>query len=162
MLKIGHGFDIHQLVDEPGEGIHLAGLLIPHTKTILAHSDGDVVLHAIIDALLGALALGDIGQWFPDTDPKYKGASSSDLLAVVLDEIHTKGYQVSNVDVTIIAQKPKLAPHIIPMRENVSKLLSIALDCVSIKAKTHEKVDAVGQQKAVVAHCVMLLHERND
>lgn len=157
-LRIGHGFDIHRLEDEPHGTLYLAGVAIPHDKKTVAHSDGDVILHALIDALLGALALGDIGQWFPDTDPKYKDMPSQMMLKEVFSAVSEKGYILSNADLTVIAEKPKLKDWIPAMRENLAVYCQTDLDQISIKAKTHEKVDAVGQQQAIVAHCVVLLH----
>lgn len=159
MIRIGHGFDLHQFEPAPFSHILLAGVPIPYHQKIKAHSDGDVVIHAVIDALLGALALGDIGQWFPDDDPAYENVSSQWMLSKVMEKVHEMGYQISNMDVTIITQKPKLKEHIPWMRESLSESLRITLQQVSIKAKTHEKVDAIGQEKAIAAHVVVLLHE---
>lgn len=157
-LRIGHGFDIHRLESQPNGALALAGLSIPHDKVLVAHSDGDVIIHAFIDALLGALALGDIGQWFPDTDPKFKDMPSKTMLSEVLKVVYDKGFHLVNLDVTVIAQKPKLKDWILPMREHLAQCCDCQLDQISIKAKTHEKVDAVGQCEAIVAHCVVLLH----
>lgn len=160
MIRIGHGFDLHQFEPAPNSSILLAGVPIPYHQKIKAHSDGDVVIHAVIDALLGALALGDIGQWFPDDDPTYKNASSQMMLSKVMDKVHEMGYTIGNMDVTIITQKPKLKDMIPLMREALSESIQAKLGQVSIKAKTHEKVDAIGQEKAIAAHVVVLLHEQ--
>lgn len=158
MIKIGHGFDIHRYTPD-GAGIVLAGLKVPFEMGVDAHSDGDVVYHALIDALLGAFALGDIGNWFPDDDQAHKDKPSIEMLLPVLDAVYEKGYTIGNVDVTVIAQKPKLKDYIGQMRSHLAEVLSLPLDCVSIKAKTHEKVDAIGQVKAIAAHAVVLCHD---
>ena len=157
MIRIGHGFDIHRLTPNEEGGIVLAGVWIPWDKSFVAHSDGDVVYHAITDAILGALALGDIGQWFPDTDPQYKGVSSDVFLREVFLKAKQAGFKLGNVDVTIIAERPKLSPHIQGMRDNLSPLLEASSDQISIKAKTHEKCDALGKQEAIAAHVVIVL-----
>lgn len=158
MFKIGTGYDIHRLEQEDSSTtIRLGGIDIPSTKSVVAHSDGDVVIHAIIDALLGAVALGDIGQHFPDTDPQYQDASSIDLLKTTIQMVHQAGYKIGNVDATIIAQKPKLSPFILRMRESLALHLGGDITQVSVKATTNENVDATGQEQAIAVHAVALL-----
>lgn len=154
-MRIGHGYDVHRFGD--GDYITLGGLQIPHDRGLVAHSDGDVVLHALTDAILGAAALGDIGRHFPDTDPQFKGADSRVLLRHALSLVHSKGWQVGNVDVTIAAQAPKLASHIESMRERVANDLQVELDQVNIKATTTEKLGFVGRQEGIAVHAVALL-----
>lgn len=154
-MRIGHSFDIHQLVE--GRPLWLGGIEIPFEKGLLGHSDADVLLHAIAESILGGLALGDLGTHFPDTDPKYKGIDSKLILKEVAMLMKEKGYQISNVDATIFAEVPKLNPHIQHIRESVSKLLSLPMDLISIKASTYEKMDAIGEQKAMAAEAVVLL-----
>ena len=156
-IRIGEGWDIHQLVE--GRKLILGGVDIPHSKGLLGHSDADALLHAITDALLGAAALGDIGKHFPDTDPQYKGADSSVLLAKVAMDIRALGYAIGNVDSTIIAQAPKLAPHIAPMRERLAQVLGVDLGQVNVKAKTAEKMGPVGEGRAIEARAVVLLYK---
>jgi len=153
--RIGHGIDVHCFGD--GDSVTLAGVNIPHSHGLVAHSDGDVALHALCDAMLGALALGDIGKHFPDTDAAYKNADSRVLLRHVAALVRSKGYQVGNCDVTVLAERPKLAPHIALMQERVATDLGIATDCVSIKATTTEKLGFVGRQEGIEAHAVVLL-----
>lgn len=155
MIRIGHGYDVHKLVE--GRDLILGGVNIPHTLGLLGHSDADVLLHAISDALLGALALGDIGKHFPDTDERYKGADSLELLRHVVQLIHEKGYTVGNIDAVILAQKPKLAPHIDKMRENIAAVCGIPNDRVSVKATTEERLGFTGREEGISAHCVTLL-----
>lgn len=157
MIRIGNGYDVHALVEN--RLLILAGVTIPHHKGLLGHSDADVLLHAITDACLGALALGDIGHHFPDTDPEYKGADSRQLLRHCIALIHSKGYQVGNIDSTIIAQSPKLAPYITQMRENISEDLVTNIDNVSVKATTHEKLGALGNEEGMAAYAVVLLEK---
>lgn len=157
-FRIGTGYDIHKLT--AGRPLVLGGIAVPFDKGLLGHSDGDALLHAISDSLLGALALGDIGQHFPDTDPKYKGADSSELLSVVLGLVREKGAKVVNLDVNIIAEKPKLMPYITPMRENIASLLDINAGFVSIKARTNEGLDAIGRGEAIAVHAIVLLDSR--
>lgn len=157
-IRIGHGFDVHALAD--GLRLVLCGVEIPHTKGCVAHSDGDVAIHAICDALLGALALGDIGKLFPDSDPKYKGIDSMKLLKVVIDIVHDNGYEISNVDCTIAMQRPKLRPHIDTMRERLSVTLGIDVDRVSVKATTTEHLGFEGREEGVSATAVTLLIKR--
>lgn len=154
-MRIGHGYDVHRFGD--GDFITLGGLQIPHDRGLMAHSDGDVVLHALTDAILGAAALGDIGRHFPDTDPQFKGADSRVLLRHALSLVHAKGWKVGNVDVTIAAQAPKLAPHIEGMRQRVADDLQVTLDQVNIKATTTEKLGFVGRQEGIAVHAVALL-----
>lgn len=154
-LRIGHGFDIHTF--EAGKPLMLGGVHIPHPSGMKGHSDGDVVLHAVCDAMLGALALGDIGQHFSDKDAQFKGIDSRLLLKCVLALVVENGYQIGNVDVTILAEQPRLAPHIIPMRQVMAHDLGVTSEQVSVKATTMEKMDAVGQGLAISAHAVILL-----
>lgn len=154
-IRIGHGYDVHQLTE--GRNLIIGGVNIPHSKGLLGHSDADVLLHAISDSLLGALALGDIGKHFPDTDEQYKGADSLILLACVYELIKHNGYEVGNVDATILAQAPKLAPFIPQMRLNIARALEIELDAVSVKVTTEEKLGFTGEEKGIAAHAVCLL-----
>ena len=153
--RIGTGYDIHQLVD--GRDLIIGGVKIEHEKGLLGHSDADVLIHAIIDAMLGALALPDIGTLFPDTDEKFKDADSKILLANVNALIEEKGYEINNVDSNIIAQAPKMMPHIPVMKKILSEILKIDEDVISIKAKTNEKMDAVGEKRAIEANAVVML-----
>ena len=157
-MRIGHGYDVHRFGE--GDFITLGGLRIDHDRGLVAHSDGDVVLHALTDAILGAAALGDIGRHFPDTDPQFKGADSRVLLRHALSLVHAKGWQVGNVDVTIAAQAPKLAPHIETMCERVAEDLQVARDQVNIKATTTEKLGFVGRKEGISVHAVALLLPR--
>lgn len=154
-MRIGHGYDVHRF----GEGsfITLGGVQIPHKFGLLAHSDGDVLLHALADALLGAAALGDIGRHFPDTDPTYKGADSRVLLRHVVGLIAAKGWRVGNVDATLVAQAPKMAPHIERMRELIASDLRVAPDQVNVKATTTEKLGFTGREEGIAVHAVALL-----
>lgn len=154
-MRIGHGFDVHAF--DEGDFITLGGIQIPHTHGLKAHSDGDVALHALADALLGAAALGDIGQHFPDTDEQWKGADSRMLLRHVVSLIADKGYVVGNVDVTIIAQAPKMAPHISNMRQAIAADLNVRLDDVNVKATTTEKLGYVGRKEGISVHAVALI-----
>ncbi len=155
MYRIGIGYDIHQLTQ--GRDLIIGGVKITHEKGLLGHSDADVLLHAIIDAMLGALALDDIGTVFPDTDPRYKNADSTVLIKHIYDFVLEKGYQIQNIDSNIIAQNPKMMPYIPKMKEVLCKVLKIDNDQISIKAKTNEKLDAVGQERAIKAQVVVLL-----
>lgn len=159
MIRIGHGYDVHKLVE--GRDLILGGVNIPHTLGLLGHSDADVLLHAIADSLLGALALGDIGKHFPDTDPRYKGADSLELLRHVVKLIHEHGYTVGNLDAVILAQKPKLAPHIVQMRENIAAVCEVPVDHVSVKATTEERLGFTGREEGISAHCVVLLLKKD-
>ena len=154
-MRIGHGYDVHRFCD--GEFVTLGGVQIAHKFGLLAHSDGDVLLHALSDALLGAAAMGDIGKHFPDTDPQFKGADSRVLLRHVLGLIKAKGWQVGNVDATIVAQAPKMAPHIDAMRELIAADLSVELDQVNVKATTTEKLGFAGREEGIAVHAVALL-----
>ena len=158
-IRIGHGYDVHAFGD--GDGIVLGGVQIPHSKALLAHSDGDVALHALSDAILGALGLGDIGHHFPDDDPALKGVDSRVLLRKVVAHMHAKGYEVGNVDVTIIAQRPKLAPHIEAMRTNIASDLATDASNCNVKATTTEKLGFAGREEGIAVHAVALLNEIN-
>ncbi|MFR1671494.1 MAG: 2-C-methyl-D-erythritol 2,4-cyclodiphosphate synthase [Candidatus Gastranaerophilaceae bacterium] len=155
MYRIGLGYDIHKLTE--GRDLIIGGVKITHEKGLLGHSDADVLIHAIIDALLGALALADIGTLFPDTDPKYKNADSTVLLQKVYDLIKSKNYIVANLDSNIVAQRPKMMPYIPKMKEVLCKILNVEEDRISIKAKTNENMDAVGQELAIEANAAVLL-----
>ena len=155
MMRIGHGYDVHQLV--AGRDLILGGVKIPHAKGLLGHSDADVLLHAICDACLGAAGLGDLGRHFPDIDPRYKGIDSRDLLRHVEALLDERGWRVENVDSTIIAQTPKLAPHIPAMVANIAADLGISADCVNVKATTTEKLGFAGREEGIAAHAVVLL-----
>ena len=154
-MRIGHGYDVHRF--QSGDFITLGGVQIAHNKSFVAHSDGDVLLHALADALLGAAALGDIGQHFPDTDPAYKGADSRQLLRKVVDLVRQAGWSVSNVDSTILAQAPKMAPHILAMRENIAADLNVTVGQVNVKATTTEGLGFVGHEEGIAAHAVVML-----
>lgn len=158
-MRIGHGFDVHKF---GGEGpITLGGVKIPYEYGFIAHSDGDVVLHAITDALLGALTLGDIGQLFPDTDAQYKNIDSRILLKKAFDIVRSKGYQLVNVDSTIIAQEPKMKPHIPQMRVNIAEDLNVHFDQVSVKATTTEQLGFTGRKEGIACEAVVLLKKVN-
>lgn len=157
MLRIGNGYDVHKLVE--GRKLILGGVEIPHTKGVLGHSDGDVLIHAIMDAMLGALALGDIGQHFPDTDMKYENIDSTILLTRVKELIAERGYRVINLDSIIVLQKPKVKPYIEAMRKRVAEVLEIDIDQVSIKATTEEKLGFTGDESGVKSYCVVLLEK---
>ena len=154
-FRIGEGWDVHALV--PGRKLILGGIEVPHELGLLGHSDADVLLHAITDALLGGAALGDIGRHFPDTDPEFRGADSLVLLVEAARRVRATGLEIGNIDSTIIAQAPKLAPHIPAMRERIATALGRALDQVNVKAKTAEKLGPVGQQQAMEARAAALL-----
>jgi 2-C-methyl-D-erythritol 2,4-cyclodiphosphate synthase len=155
-IRIGEGWDVHALV--PGRKLILGGIEVPHELGLLGHSDADVLLHAITDALLGGAALGDIGRHFPDTDPEFRGADSLVLLVEAARRVRATGLEIGNIDSTIIAQAPKLAPHIPAMRERIATALGLALDQVNVKAKTAEKLGPVGQQQAMEARAAALLY----
>lgn len=157
-MRIGYGYDVHKLVK--GRKLILGGVCIEHELGLLGHSDADVLVHAVMDALLGALSLGDIGQLFPDNDEKYKGADSMLLLKKVYEKITENGYELSNLDSTISAQKPKLMPHILKMRENIAKVLLCDISSVSIKATTTEKLGFEGREEGISATCVCLLKKK--
>jgi len=154
-IRIGQGFDLHRLGE--GEGLCVGGVFIPCAFAVEAHSDGDVALHALCDALLGALALGDIGQHFPDTDAQWAGANSRMLLRHVHGLVTREGFAPGNVDITVVAQRPRLAEHIAQMRACIAADLGLTVDLVSVKATTHEGVDAIGEQRALAAHAVVLV-----
>ncbi|MBE6732649.1 MAG: 2-C-methyl-D-erythritol 2,4-cyclodiphosphate synthase [Ruminococcaceae bacterium] len=156
-MRIGHGYDVHKLVE--GRPLIIGGVNIPHTTGLLGHSDADVLLHAICDALLGAAGLGDIGRHFPDTDVNFKNIDSRILLRNVLKKITAKGYKISNIDVTVIAQAPKLAPYIEQMAKNISEDLKIDISRVNIKATTEEGLGFTGKKLGISAHAVCLLEE---
>ena len=158
-MRIGHGYDVHRLVE--GRDLILGGVKIEYSKGLLGHSDADVLTHAIMDSLLGALGMGDIGKLFPDNDPKYKGANSLALLAEVVKLVEESGMEISNIDSTILAQAPKLAPHIPMMRQNLSGILSLPLEAVSVKATTEEGLGFTGDGSGIAAHAVCLLIERS-
>jgi 2-C-methyl-D-erythritol 2,4-cyclodiphosphate synthase len=155
MIRIGHGFDVHQLVE--GRKCIIGGVDIPHDKGLKGHSDADVLLHAICDALLGALALGDIGKHFPDSDPRFKGIDSRELLRHVAQLVKDKGYGVVNVDATVIAEAPRLARHIEAMCANIAADLGVAVDCVNVKATTSEKLGFTGRGEGIAAEAVCLV-----
>lgn len=154
-MRIGMGYDVHRLVEN--RDLILGGVNIPYEKGLLGHSDADVLLHAIMDSLLGATALGDIGKHFPDTDPKYKGISSINLLKEVGVLIHANGYSINNIDSTIIAQAPKMAPHIQTMRENIAKALNISLDKINVKATTEEGLGFTGTGEGISSQSICLV-----
>jgi 2-C-methyl-D-erythritol 2,4-cyclodiphosphate synthase len=158
-LRVGNGYDIHRLGE--GRPLIIGGINIPHNLGLVGHSDADVLTHAIMDAMLGALSLGDIGHYFPPSDPKWANADSIELLQEVKGLITTQGWSVSNIDAVVVAEKPKLGPHLKAMRDRVSQTLEIQLDQVSIKATTNEKMDAVGREEAICSYAVALL-QRND
>lgn len=157
-MRIGHGYDVHRFGE--GDFVTLGGVRIPYNRGLVAHSDGDVVLHAVTDAILGAAALGDIGQHFPDTDAQYLGADSRVLLKRALGLVETKGWRVGNLDVTILAQAPKMAPHISAMRTCLAADLQIDLDQVNVKATTTESLGFVGREEGIAVHAVVLLLSR--
>lgn len=154
--RIGHGYDVHRLTE--GRPLILGGVTIPFDRGLLGHSDADVLLHALMDALLGAGALGDIGKLFPDSDPRYKGADSRELLRQVARVVREAGYQVGNVDVTLVAQRPKVSPYISDMRENIARDLGVDLDQVSVKATTEERLGFTGSGEGMAAHAVALIY----
>lgn len=155
MLRIGNGYDVHRLVE--GRKLILGGVEIPHRMGLLGHSDADVLIHAIMDALLGALALGDIGKHFPDTDEKYKGISSIKLLKEVATLIKEKGYEIVNMDSIVVAENPKLKPFIEKIRENIAEALQINVDNISVKATTEEKLGFTGREEGIKSYSVVLL-----
>ncbi len=157
-MRIGHGYDVHRLVE--GRKLILGGVDIPYAKGLLGHSDADVLLHAISDAILGAIGEGDIGRHFPDTDPRYKGADSLKLLAHVIMLADGKGYRVGNLDATIVAQRPKLAPHIQLMRENIAVVLTAEIDRVNVKATTTEELGFAGRGEGIAAYAVALMERK--
>ncbi len=158
MMRIGHGYDVHKIGEN--RRLIIGGVDIPYELGLIGHSDADVLTHAIMDSLLGALALGDIGKHFPDTDEKYKGADSIKLLELVGELIYEKGYKICNIDSTILAQKPKMAPHIDNMRQNIADALKIEKELVSVKATTEEGLGFTGKCEGIAAHSVCLLENR--
>ena len=156
-MRIGHGYDVHKLVE--GRDLILGGVKIPHEVGLLGHSDADVLLHAVSDALLGAAGLGDIGKHFPDTDPRYKGADSLKLLQIVGEKVAEAGYRISNIDVTMIAQRPKLRPHIGQMEQNIALALNLETARVNVKATTEERLGFTGEELGMACHAVCLLDE---
>ena len=157
MIRVGQGYDVHRFIDE-GKVI-LGGVTIDYEKGLEAHSDGDVVLHALCDALLGAAALGDIGKHFPDTDPEFKGADSRVLLRYVYKIVQEKGYAVVNADITIIAQAPKMAPHIVDMCDNIAKDLMVDMDVINVKATTTEKLGFEGRKEGIAVQAIVLIEK---
>ena len=156
-MRIGHGYDVHKLVE--GRDLILGGVKISHEVGLLGHSDADVLLHAVSDALLGAAGLGDIGKHFPDTDPQYKGADSLKLLQIVGEKVVEAGYRISNIDVTMIAQRPKLRPHIGQMEQNIALALNMDARRVNVKATTEERLGFTGEELGMACHAVCLLEE---
>jgi 2-C-methyl-D-erythritol 2,4-cyclodiphosphate synthase len=156
-MRIGQSTDIHRLVE--GRKLILGGVEIPHQKGLLGHSDADALLHAVAEAILGALALGDLGHHFPDTDPKWEGVSSLVILSAVYDMMKEKGYHIGNVDALVLIEKPKMAPHIMAMRENIAQALHTSVDHVSVKATRGEGLGFVGREEGVLAQAVVLLEE---
>ena len=154
-MRIGHGYDVHKLVE--GRRLIIGGVDIPHSLGLLGHSDADVLLHAISDALLGAAALGDIGGMFPDTDEKWRGADSMKLLEAVADRVKAAGYTIENLDSTLIAQAPKMKPHINAMRQNIANACGIDISQVSVKATTEEHLGFTGREEGIAAHAVALI-----
>lgn len=154
-IRIGHGYDVHRLTEN--RKLIIGGVEIPHRLGLLGHSDADVLTHAVMDAMLGALALGDIGKHFPDTDPQYAGADSIALLRHVTAIIANEGWTLGNLDATILAQAPKMAPHVLQMRQNISEAIGCDISQVSIKATTEEKLGFTGNEEGIAAHCVCLL-----
>lgn len=158
-FRVGQGYDSHRLVE--GRPLILGGVEIPFEKGLDGHSDADVLLHAVTDAVLGAAALGDIGQHFPPSDPKWKGADSGKLLAAIVELVHSRGWTVVNLDATIVAERPKIGPHMPAIRRSVAALLGVGEDVVNVKAKTNEKMDDVGREAGMMAHAVVLLARSN-
>lgn len=156
-MRVGHGYDVHAFAE--GRKLILGGVYVPHSKGLMGHSDADVLTHAVCDALLGAAALGDIGAHFPDTDAAYKGADSLLLLKAVVKLLKDKGYRIENIDSTLIAQKPKLAPYIEQMRKNLAAALGIELDSVSVKATTEERLGFTGREEGIAAHALCLIEK---
>jgi len=155
MMRIGHGYDVHRFAED--RKLIIGAVEIPYELGLLGHSDADVLLHAVMDALLGACALGDIGKLFPDTDEKYKGADSLKLLEEVYRKINELGYEIGNIDATVIAQAPKMAPHIYKMRENIAKACKTSIDNVNVKATTEEKLGFTGRKEGISAHAVCII-----
>jgi 2-C-methyl-D-erythritol 2,4-cyclodiphosphate synthase len=158
MMRIGHGYDVHKLVE--GRKLILGGVEIPHSFGLLGHSDADVLTHAIMDALLGAAAMGDIGQHFPDTDDRFLGIDSQKLLAEVCLKLQVAGFEISNLDATVIAQKPKLMEYLPKMRETLAATMEIPVSSLNLKATTEEHLGFTGRQEGIAAHCVCLIHKK--
>lgn len=157
-MRIGLGYDVHKLIE--GRPLIIGGVNVPHEKGLLGHSDADVLIHAVMDGMLGALALGDIGKHFPDTDDEYKGADSMKLLKCVNDLIEAKGYEINNIDSIIIAQSPKMAPHIEKMRRNIADVLNTNIDNISVKATTEEGLGFTGRKEGIAAQSICLLNKK--
>lgn len=157
-IKIGHGYDVHRLVE--CRDLILGGVKIPHTHGLLGHSDADVLLHAVMDAVIGALGLGDIGRHFPDTDEKYKGADSAELAAHTYELMDKAGYAIGNIDATVIAQAPKLAPYIEQMKNNIAKIYNTVPENVNVKATTEEKLGFTGAKEGISAHAVCIIYKK--
>lgn len=157
-MRIGLGYDVHKFIE--GRPLIIGGVNVPHEKGLLGHSDADVLIHAIMDGMLGALALGDIGKHFPDTDDEYKGADSMKLLKCVNDLIESKGYEINNIDSIIIAQSPKMAPHIENMRKNIADVLKTNIDNISVKATTEEGLGFTGRKEGIAAQSICLLNKK--
>ena len=156
-MRIGHGYDVHRLTEN--RRLILGGVVIPHDKGLLGHSDADVLIHSVMDSILGALTLGDIGKFFPDTSDEYKDIDSMKLLSSVYEMMIKRGYKISNIDATVIAQKPKLAPYIDRMRENIASVLHCDINRVNVKATTEERLGFTGSEEGISAHAVVLLEE---
>lgn len=157
MIRVGQGYDVHRFGE--GDNIILGGVTIPYTQGLIAHSDGDVVLHALSDAILGAAALGDIGKHFPDTDPQFKGADSRVLLRHVYQVVQDKGYKLINADITIIAQAPKMSPHTAAMCQNIADDLQVEVDCINVKATTTEQLGFEGRKEGIAVQAVVLIEK---
>lgn len=157
-MRIGLGYDVHKLIE--GRSLIIGGVNVPHEKGLLGHSDADVLIHAIMDGMLGALALGDIGKHFPDTDEKYKGSDSMKLLKCVNDLINEKGYEINNIDSIIVAQSPKMAPHIEQMRRNIATVLNTDIDNISVKATTEEGLGFTGEKQGISSQSICLLNKK--
>ena len=158
MFRIGHGYDVHKFTDKK-QNIIIGGIEIPYEFGLEAHSDGDVLIHAMCDAILGALALGDIGRHFPDTDKQFKNTDSKFFLAEIKKMLDKKGYKISNIDSTIVAQAPKMLPHIESMKECLANILAIEIDQINIKATTTEKLGFVGRKEGIASHCITLINK---
>ena len=159
-MRIGTGYDVHRLVQ--GRPLILGGIQIPFDKGLLGHSDADVLTHAIMDAMLGALSMGDIGHYFPPSDPQWAGADSIVLLEKVADLVYSQGWQISNIDSTIVAERPKLKPHLKAMRDRLAAALNISVDRLSVKATTNEKLGPIGREEAICVYAVALLYNRQE
>jgi 2-C-methyl-D-erythritol 2,4-cyclodiphosphate synthase len=160
--RIGHGFDLHRLestAEFPELKLIIGGIEIPHDRGCVAHSDGDVLMHCVVDAITGALGLPDIGQLFPDTDPKWKGQTSDVFVVEAVRLMELEGYSIGNLDVTLIAQRPKISPHKDKIRANVARVLGVHESVVNVKAKTHEKVDSLGENRSIACHTVIMLYK---